>query len=899
MDLSLATCPPAPGALGVVPVLIGPLQALLAILWYLIPAIAVALAGALLALFRPRTLVALARLLWRLKLWVMVLAAGVAGFLVATTLLWPSGGAALGAGGAVQGHWPLFRGGLARRGAAEGDIGPSRGGVNWARSAGEEWFFSSPAVAGRRVYVASALVTPFDSKNGTGRVYCFDADTGAVAWVAEPQFDSGYETYRATFASPAVHGEHLVCGEGLHYAAGARVICLDARTGRLRWSARTASHVECTPVIAEVRAGGKTETRVFVGAGDDGYYCLDLATGRQRWHLPGRDYPDAETSLAVHDGKVYAGLGNGGKALCVIDAVDGRELARVPTPYAVFSPPAIADGKLYVGMGNGDFVDAGSPPAGEVWCLDLAKLGAHDGGPIEPDWRIRLGGTVLGAVAVAGERIYFADAAGTVHAADRRTGQVVATFQAHAPVYASPAVTARHVYVITETGMLYGLDRETLEPAWEYKVGSAPRCISSPAVAGGRVYVGTQADGFVCVGAPGEAKAPIWSGRLGGPATGGNPFGSPPPALGDFRWQYPPDQEGESSDAIVAAPPGVMGERLLVPLAGGKGAGKRGLACLPVHGSADKAPPPRWLYETPHGVRRSPAAVGALAFCVDGRAGDANRHLHGVALADGTPRWKATVSPEATGAFLATPSGLLIQDEPGSLSCYDLGGRRRWRRAAHGRMDHAPAIAHAMVIVATAEPAAMSALDRPTGAELWRIALPEPPTAAPWVDRGRILLATKRGLEARSLLDGRPLPPELWKMAGGGVSGDVVADSARVAFVNTRGELVVLTRLDGRLALRPLAGAQVGSTPLLGGGRALYAAADGKVMAVSLSPAGKGDEPPSTGPAGTGVPLPRLEPAEWMDASWLGRPVTPMVLCGGCVYMGRGGWGLVCLGEAR
>ena len=90
--------------------------------------------------------------------------------------------------------------------------------------------------------------------------------------------------------------------------------------------------------------------KVYVGAGDDGYYCLSLepeAPGKPRliWHLPGEDYPDAETSLAVHNGKVYAGLGFGGKALCVLDAGSGKELKRVPLKYPAFSPPTISEGK--------------------------------------------------------------------------------------------------------------------------------------------------------------------------------------------------------------------------------------------------------------------------------------------------------------------------------------------------------------------------------------------------------------------------------------------------------------------------------------------------------------------------------------------------------------------------
>ncbi|MGB2823405.1 MAG: PQQ-binding-like beta-propeller repeat protein, partial [Phycisphaerae bacterium] len=350
-----------------VPVLIGPLQVLITVLWYVVPGLLIALAGAILSMLRPTAMLNFVKTLWRLKVLLAVVAACVAGLVWGGGKLWPSGPAAVAAAREASEDWPIFRGDLTRRGAPAGETGPSTGGINWVQKKGEEWFYSSPAVIGNRVYVASAILSAFDAKDGVGRIYCFDADSGAIAWAASPRFAEGYETYRATFSSPAVRGEHLVCGEGLHYAVGARVVCLDVRDGRLRWSFQTRSHVECSPVIADVDVSGRAVPCVFVGAGDDGYYCLDLKTGAKRWHLSGEDFPDAETSLAVHAGKVYAGLGNGGKALCVIDAAEGKLLARAATPYAVFSPPAIADGKLYVGMGNGDFVDSAAPAAGEVW----------------------------------------------------------------------------------------------------------------------------------------------------------------------------------------------------------------------------------------------------------------------------------------------------------------------------------------------------------------------------------------------------------------------------------------------------------------------------------------------------------------------------------------------------
>jgi len=873
------------GGLAVVPVLIGPLQALLAVLWYVLPALAIAIVSTVVSLLRPRAMRALVRTLWRLKVQVALIAAVVASGVWGAGRLWPEGrsGAAGTAAATDGGNWPIFRGGLARRGAADGAKGPTAGRINWARQAGEEWFYSSPAVVGNRVYVASAMLTAFDSKNGTGRLYCFDAETGGRVWAAEPEFDTGHASYRATFSSPVVRGEYVVCGEGLHFAEAARVVCLDAATGRLRWSFQTASHVECTPVIADVDVGGRTEARVFVGAGDDGYYCLDLKTGRVRWHLPGAKYPDAETALTVHEGTVYAGLGNGGKAICAIDAATGAELARVPTPHAVFSPPAIADGALYVGMGTGDFVQRGSPPAGEVWRVDLQRLRAHKGGPFEPDWRIELEGTVLGAVTVAGKRLYFGANDGRVYAADRRTGKVLARFEAHAPVCASPAVAGRCVYAITEAGMLYGLDRRTLSCVWEYRVGTAERCISSPAVAGGRVYVGTQEDGFVCVGEPGVPARPVWAGRLGGAEVGGNPSGSPLPRLGEFEWQFPADQEGESNAVVVAAPPAILGQALLVPLTAAPGPG---LACLPCASGPRKTPAPTWLLKTPHGVHVSPAAVGDRAFCVDGKGGDPNRRLRCVGLDDGTERWSAPVQPAAAGTFSATARDLLLCDGPRGMSAYGPDGKRQWSRPLGGQVAHAPAAAQSMVVAATADPPQLIALDRPTGVELWRVGLPAAPVASPWVSKTRVFVPTARYVEARSLIDGAPLYPRGWRRLGGGVSGEVVADPARVAFINTRGELVLLDRHRGEADRPPVPGARVGTTPLLGYGGLLYEAADGRIMKLPFSDGAGGDD--------TDPP----KPTEWFDASWLGRPTTPMVLRGSTVYVGRQGWGLVRLGEA-
>lgn len=511
--------------LAVIPILVGPLQVLLAVL----PAILLALGTTVIALFKPATMKKLIKLLWRLKLQVAAFLIVVIGLGWAGKWAWGQLGPAASQVERGSSDWPVVRGTLARTGAVPGTPEPNTGGVIWQHKQGSEAFFAAAAVVGNRVFTSVADLAALGQ---SGRIYAFDADTGRIAWTGMPD---GYEP---TFSSPVVAGNYLVCGEGLHWAKTARLVCLNLLTGKVLWTFRTKSHVECAPVVAN--------DRVYVGAGDDGYYCVDLKTGRELWHAPGDKYPDAETALAVHDGKVYAGLGLGAAAMCVLDAATGRELQRAKMPYPVFAPPALADGKLYLGMGQGDYVTTGV--GGEVRCLDATTL--------QTDWTFKLEMTVLGSVVVKGDRLYFASRNQHVYCLSR-AGKLLAKFNAHAPISAAPAVTDQYVYVVTETGLLLGLKRDTLEPVWDFRLGTKPLFISAPTIARGHVYVGTQSDGFLCVGEPGEPVAVATTND-----------GSPLPVAGAFLWNFPADQQGGSNCFVTGHCVG-LGKDLYAPLATG------------------------------------------------------------------------------------------------------------------------------------------------------------------------------------------------------------------------------------------------------------------------------------------------------------------------------------------
>jgi outer membrane protein assembly factor BamB len=380
--------------------------------------------------------------------------------------------------------WPMFRGSLTRTGSTGGP-GPSAGGVQWTGRP-EYQFLASPAVSG-------PYVVGIGSRGDSARCFCWDAESGREVWSGAPR------GYRQTLSSPILAHGRIYCGEGVHHTPRSRVICLDpARPEEpVVWELVTASHVECTPVYAE---GG-----LYVAAGDDGVYALDTALEfespggarqpsprrpRVRWHVPGTALPDAETALAVHGGRVYVGLGYETPAIVMLDAETSRELAHEKLPWPAFAPPTLFAGGWLLGLGPGNLLTAPTAGAGEVRLIDPATLSLR--------WRIPTSASVINAAAATGELAIVAVADGTVLAVTA-TGEVVRQWRASAPVLAAPAVSESFVYLVSQDGVLSGLDMATFEPRWSVRLGPPGMYLSSPVVHRGRVYVGTPA-GLMCVG---------------------------------------------------------------------------------------------------------------------------------------------------------------------------------------------------------------------------------------------------------------------------------------------------------------------------------------------------------------------------------------------------------------
>ena len=845
---------------GVVPVLIGPLQVLVAIL----PGLLLALLAALQALFKPATMLLFLRLLWRLKFQVAAIIVLISGVVYGIRMILPERTGAVGSAEGGEMVWPAFRGGLDRRGWQPGSEDPVEPGIRWRMDSLHKNFYASPSLAGNRLFIPSAEVSVFN-RRGEAELYCLDADTGGVVW------RSGPPGYRATFSSVAVGEKHLAVGEGLHLTKDSRITVLDRESGRMLWTYRTDSHCESSPAIGE--------GRLVTGAGQDGFYCFELDPDKDGnpvllWHAPGpADYPDASGSPAIYNGRAYLPLGRwGGRAVACLDLQTGKELWRTQVPYPVFAGPTFANGQMFVGMGNGNFIQSAEQalpgeldrlraqgatddevetarstllPGGAVWSID-PESGAVN-------WSVELSRAVLGQVAAGSDAIYAATRAGEVVRISY-AGRITAQWMTDAPVLSSPAVADRHVYILNERGRLTCLTKDGLRPVWQMALGLPGPWIGSPTVARGMVYVGTPGGGVVAVGNPaGEQPVIPWSGALGGAGRSGGLADEEPGGRGVLDWRFSGEDDAQY---VFTAPVARYNDFTYVAVSGTNNPGVVALS-YPAD-AVRQVPPVAWSFATPHPVTRSVAVHEELLLFVDGETDTAGRSMFALNPASGSLLWQIGVEPSAPGGFRLDDAGILAALDDGGVSALDFSGERIWHSPV-GTLVHEPDSMGTLIVLGVADPPTLKLLDRGSGRVLWRMPLEGALRAAPVLRADRVIVAEGMSVTARRITNGAPI----WRTETGILSGGFMPVAhGHAAGVNDAGELVVLDIADGEELLRS-ADAEKSVSPLLFRSGILYLSKGGDWMLAGLD---------------------ADAPTRWMAARWLGLPTSAAVFVDGALY---------------
>ena len=305
-------------------------------------------------------------------------------------------------------------------------------------SGGRVWEREVPAVGTLpAVHEKHNLASPSPVTDGqrvfawfaTGQVAALDA-TGRVVWTKHLGTEYGpFEINWAHSSSPTVYRDSLIllC----YHEKSSYLLALDTRTGAVRWKIDAPSGVTSysTPLVVE--SGGRAEIIVNSSAGVAGH---DALTGAPLWRFDEANRFPVPMPLA-HDGVIYTSRGYRSSPFMAIrpggrgDIANSHVLWRVPSGGPYISSLVYYDGLIYM-MG------------------DVGVLTVTDAKSGERVFQERIGG-VYSASPVAGDgKVYLLSEDGeTVVLAAGRTPRVLARNRLNARQLASPAIAGGRLFI--------------------------------------------------------------------------------------------------------------------------------------------------------------------------------------------------------------------------------------------------------------------------------------------------------------------------------------------------------------------------------------------------------------------------------------------------------------------
>jgi outer membrane protein assembly factor BamB len=432
---------------------------------------------------------------------------------------------------AEPGPWGTYRGNPQRTGNTDNQPGPDKPAVLWVLK-GQDHFVASPVPVKDGVYLAgigafnrpTVALLPLAGKNPPQPTW-----TKSAPYLKLP-----------SVSSPAVAGDYLVFGDGMHQDSGGVLHCVHAATGKPLWQLVVPGnliHLEGAPVVA----GGK----VFTGGGAAGVICveLDKATldgkeydlaavakmqdakwkelekkyeeakakkdefafppddsqllkfapkkvwqkGAERWHV------DAPLNIAGDKLLVPTSFLDkekvGERALYALSAATGETVWKKELTYNPWGGATVAgDLAIVPGSSVGYYYKELKGAKGDVTAFDL-KTG-------DAKWRKEIPtGGVLGSVAVSDGLAVCTATDGKVRAYKLADGERAWLYDAKVPVFAPPAVVGGVVYAADLSGTVHAVELKTGNAKWALslaKEGGAPGMVyGGVTVHGGKLVVAT------------------------------------------------------------------------------------------------------------------------------------------------------------------------------------------------------------------------------------------------------------------------------------------------------------------------------------------------------------------------------------------------------------------------
>jgi outer membrane protein assembly factor BamB len=210
---------------------------------------------------------------------------------------------------------------------------------------------STPTVADGEVY----------SLGATGKLVCLDARTGKQKWSADVLENNANVTWGLS-GSPLVLKDVVVVNPGTQTEQAPGTLCAyDRKTGKRVWSSGRAHAGYSSPMLAKL--GGVEQILLFDGEGISGYDPAD--NGKQLWRYPWetRDNINVAQPVVVGDDRVFISSGYGvGCAMLRVTKSSGSWKAEPAWPNTpntrmrcAFTSPVLHEGHLY-GLDEGVLV---------------------------------------------------------------------------------------------------------------------------------------------------------------------------------------------------------------------------------------------------------------------------------------------------------------------------------------------------------------------------------------------------------------------------------------------------------------------------------------------------------------------------------------------------------------
>jgi eukaryotic-like serine/threonine-protein kinase len=217
--------------------------------------------------------------------------------------------------------------------------------------------------------------------------------------------------------------------------------------------------------------------RVLIGSYDEFLYCLSARTGAVLWKF--RTHGPVHSTPSIANGMAF--IAGCDEMFRAIRLSDGKEVFNVSSGAYTGASPALRDGSAVYGTFDNQVLGVNLSQRKIAWVYE------------HPERKF----PYYSSAAVTADRIVIGGRDKMVHGLTP-SGKGVWTFATRARVESSPAIAGGRVYVGSNDGRFYVLNITDGAKLWEFDAG-APLS-ASPAIANGRIVIGSQDGRLYCFG---------------------------------------------------------------------------------------------------------------------------------------------------------------------------------------------------------------------------------------------------------------------------------------------------------------------------------------------------------------------------------------------------------------